>query len=360
MELITILKEAIRQGASDVHIAADSQTMIRVNGELQPLTQIPPLDGATVAAMMGRILTDAQRARFEKELNVDCTFGLDTMRFRMSVTVQRHGMEAVIRMFNNQIPLPEELYLPPAVVGLTELKRGLVLVTGPAGSGKSTTIASLLERINQTRRCKIITVEDPIEFLHASKNSFISQREIGQHAPNFDIAMRNILRQDPDVVLVGEMRDYETIAAAIQIADTGHFVLATLHSLDAPQAVERIVDVFPGHQQQQIRVQLAIILRAVIAQLLLPRMDGNGRVAAFEVMINTQAVATMIRQGRTHEIYSAIEMGSSDGMKSMSRSLTELATKGLIDKRFLPTGQGTAGVTWPGSAGPRSAGSSDA
>src|SRR5258708_3369604 len=231
------------------------------------------------------------------------------------------------------------------------MDRGLILVTGPTGSGKSTTLACLLECINQTRHDKVITIEDPIEFVYTSKESFVRQGEVGEHKPNFALALRDILRQDPDVILVGELRDYETMAAAIQIADTGHLVLATLHSSDAPQAVERIVDVFPHQQQQQVRAQLASILRAVIAQTLLPRLDTRGRVAAFEILMNTPAVASMIRQNRTHEIHSAMEMGSAEGMKSLSRSLTELVKLRIIDPSFLPNSPSlTAARPAPGPA----------
>jgi twitching motility protein PilT len=335
--ILDILNHAITVGASDVHVVADCPVLVRINGELSAISNVPPINTEGCTEIISQLLTETQKARFEKEWSADTTCTVSEVRFRVNVSLQRQGLEIVFRLIQNHVPTPEELMLPPSVIKLADLKRGLVLVTGPTGSGKSTTLACLLERINQTRRSKIITIEDPIEFVHASKKSFVSQREIGQHTPNFEVALRSILRQDPDVVLLGEMRDYETIAAAIQIADTGHLVLATVHSVDAPQAVERIIDAFSGNQQEQVRAQLGAILRGVVAQTLLPRLDGKGRVAAFEVMINTPAISTMIRQGRTHEIYNAIEMGINEGMRSLSRSLQEMAKAGLIDHSFVPT-----------------------
>ncbi|HVO33592.1 MAG TPA: PilT/PilU family type 4a pilus ATPase, partial [Elusimicrobiota bacterium] len=235
------------------------------------------------------------------------------------------------RVIPSRIPSPEELMLPPVVTSLTELHRGLVLVTGPTGSGKTTTLASLINIINQKRRANIVTIEDPIEFIYSNRSSVVSQREIGLHSPSFASALKYVLRQDPDVVLIGELRDFETIAAALTVAETGHLVFATLHTVDAAQSIDRVIDVFPSRQQQQVRTQLAGVLKAVIAQTLIPRSREGGRVAAREIMIVTPAVANLVRQGKTHELYSAIEMGANHGMISLDRSLDDLVKRGLID-----------------------------
>jgi twitching motility protein PilT len=334
MDFVAVLRDAMKAGASDVHLLADRPVAIRVDGEIVPMPGAPIFDTAACTALLSQFLSDSQRARFEKTWSVDSSFAVDAIRFRINVAVQRNGLEIVIRVIPSQVPLPEDLGLPASVIQLTEQRRGMILVTGPAGAGKSTTLASLLERINQTRRGKIITVEDPIEFVYTNKRCWISQREVGVHTPDFHHALRTILRQDPDVVLVGEMRDLETIEAALQIADSGHLVLATMHSISAPQAVERIIDVFPSDQQLQVRSQLATVLRAVIAQSLMPRASTRGRVAAYEVMMVNQGVAALIRSGRTHEIANAIEMGTREGMRSLSRSLADLASQGLIDSSY--------------------------
>lgn len=345
-----ILQLALARGATDIHMVADYPIMIRVNGEILPLAGSQVYDQDTITRMVNALLTDAQRQLFEKEWSVDFMFTLEEARFRVNLTLQRHGIEAVFRAIRSYIPSAEELMLPPSILRMLEANRGLILITGPCGSGKSTTLACLVDILNQTRRAKIITIEDPIEYVHTNKNSFVSQREVGVHSPNFASALRYVLRQDPNVVLIGEMRDYETMEAALQVSDTGHLVLATLHCVDAPQAVERIIDTFPGHQQMQIRSQLAATLQGVVAQTLIPRLDGQGRVAAFEILMNTHAVAAMIRQGRTHEIPNAIEMGVNDGMKTMSRSMNELAKAGLIDASWLSSTANSPFTSRPGNA----------
>jgi twitching motility protein PilT len=285
------------------------------------------------------MMNDQQRARFEQNWTLDFSIQVDEIRYRANVFYQRHGMEAVLRLIPSRIPTVEELFLPPSIVQLAELTRGLVLTTGPTGSGKTTTQAALINIINQTRRANIITIEDPIEFLYTSKNSLISQREIGVHAPDFSSALKYILRQDPDVVLLGEMRDFETISAALTVAETGHLVFGTLHTMDAAQAVDRIIDVFPYSQQPQVRTQLASVLQAVISQTLIPRAHGRGRVPACEMVMVTPAVANLIRQGKTHEIYSAIDMGAQNGMLSLERSISDLVRRGLVDPSELTSRQ---------------------
>ncbi len=306
--------------------------MVRLHGQLIPLQpNFPPIPADQCAGMIYQLMSEDQRARFEQEWTLDFSLQVDDTRFRANVLFQRHGLEAVLRVISSRIPTPEELMLPPVVLGLTDMHRGLVLVTGPTGSGKTTTLASLINIINQKRRANIITIEDPIEFIYSSKSSIVSQREIGLHSPSFASALKFVLRQDPDVVLIGELRDYETIAAALTVAETGHLVFATLHTVDAAQSVDRVIDVFPSRQQQQVRTQLAGVLKAVISQNLIPKAREPGRVAAREIMIVTPGVGNLIRQGKTHELYSAIEMGANQGMISLDRSLEDLVRRGLIE-----------------------------
>jgi twitching motility protein PilT len=327
---VDLLAEAAARSASDLHIVPNCAPMARIDGELIPLGNWPPLTPKQCVELIYELLGPEQRQRLEKEWNLDFTVAADQMRYRGNAFVQRNGLQAVLRLIPVKIPTPEDLLVPPIVTQMTELQAGLVIVTGPTGSGKSTTMASLINLINQRRQGHIVTIEDPIEFIYTNKKCVVTQREIGIHTPTFVGALKSILRQDPNVVLIGEMRDLETIAATITVAETGHLVFATLHSPDAPQAVERIIDVFPARQQQQIRTQLASVLKGVIAQQLLPRLGGGGRVAAREIMVVSAAIANLIRQGRTHEIYSAIETGSSIGMISMERAMTELARRNLI------------------------------
>ncbi len=333
MDVFNILKYGAQAGASDIHIVAGSPPLFRINGQLLPLADAPELTHEQAATLIGRLMTDRQRQRFEKEYVVDFSLALDGIRYRANVLFQYNGIEAILRIIPDRIPSAEELGLPPAVIQLAHLPRGLVLLTGTTGSGKTTTIASLIDLINQTRRGNIVTIEDPIEFIHKNKLCVVSQREVGLHTTDFQSALRFVLRQDPDVVLIGEMRDYETIAAAISIAETGHLVFATLHTMDAAQAVDRIIDAFPGHQQTQIRTQISSVLKAVVTQALVPRLDGKGRIAAREIMIVTPAIANLIRQGKTHEIYSAIDTGGTLGMIGMDRSLNDLVKRGIIDTR---------------------------
>jgi len=327
-----MLRHAARLGASDVHLVSNHVPMVRVAGQLIPFPEIPVLSAEECGTLIYQMLSDTQRQRFEREWVLDFSVMLEAIRYRGSAFYQRNGLEAVLRVIPDEIPSPEQIDLPPVVIGLTDLLRGLVLVTGPTGSGKSTTLACLINMINEKRRGNIITIEDPIEFVHKNKNCIVSQREVGQHTPSFYAALKYVLRQDPDIVMIGEMRDHETIAAALTIAETGHLVFGTLHTVDAAQSIDRIIDVFPAAQHGQIRSQLAGTLEAVVAQQLLPKREGLGRVAAREIMIVTPAISNLIRQGKTHEIYSSIEMSANAGMISMDRSLAEMVRKGLISE----------------------------
>lgn len=331
MKIADLLKVAATQGASDLHIVPGSAPLLRINGQLIALANQPSLTPAHAEQIILEILTEEQRTRLSHDYTVDFSMNIGNTRYRANVLFQRNGLEAIFRLVPMQIPGPEELLLPPVITDLANLRSGLVLVTGPTGAGKSTTLACLIDLINQRRRGNIITIEDPIEFVHTNKNCVVSQREVGIHCPSFNAGLRSVMRQDPDVVMIGEMRDLETISGAISVAETGHLVLTTLHSSDSPQAIDRIIDVFPGRQQQQIRTQVAGILKAVISQTLLPRAQGQGRVALREIMIVTAGIGNLIRTGKTHEIFSAIEMGANEGMMSVGRALTDLAKRGLID-----------------------------
>jgi twitching motility protein PilT len=333
MNIVDLLREASTQGASDVHIVPGSPPLLRINGALMPLPGRSAFSAEETQQMILQLLTDQQRSRLAQDFVIDFSMNMEQTRYRGNVVFQRCGLEAVLRLIPTQIPSPEELMFSPFLIELANLKSGLILVTGPTGAGKSTTLACLIDLINQKRRGNIITIEDPIEFFHSNKSCVVSQREIGIHATSFSGALRSVMRQDPDVVMIGEMRDLETISAAITVAETGHLVLATLHSSDAPQALDRVIDVFEARQQQQIRTQLAAVLKAVVAQTLLPRAGGGGRVPLREVMVVTPAVANLIRSGKNHEIYSAMEMGAREGMISSGRALAELAKKGLIDSQ---------------------------
>jgi twitching motility protein PilT len=277
------------------------------------------------------VLTDNQKHRFEESLELDFSFGVRALaRFRANVYFQRGAVAGAFRTIPWEIRSFKDLGLPEVVAGLCEKPRGLVLVTGPTGSGKSTTLAAMLDKINGDRHEHIVTIEDPIEYLHAHKNCLVNQRELHADTHSFPAALRSVLRQDPDIVLIGEMRDLETISAALTIAETGHLAYATLHTTDAAQTVDRIIDVFPPHQQQQVRVQLSTVLKGVVSQALLPKADGVGRVAAREIMVVTPAIANLIREGKTHQIYSAIETGAKFGMINLDRALVQLVQQGLV------------------------------
>ena len=330
MDLLTVLKSAAHLGASDIHVVVGMPPMVRMEGEMMPM-RAPPLDAAATQQLVYAMLSERQRATFEEKHELDCSIGVQGVgRFRVNVLQQKNGLGAVLRVIQSTPPNPEDIGLSEPIVRLSELKRGLVLVTGPTGSGKSTTLAALVERLNRSHSHHILTVEDPIEFTYENKRSVVTQREVGTHTSSFAAALKSALRQDPDVILVGEMRDLETIALAISAAETGHVVFGTLHTTDAAQTVDRIVDVFPSYQQEQIRMQLSSALKGVVCQQLL-RRRGGGRVAAREILIVNSAVANLIRQGKTHQIYSAVELGRKVGMTSLDRHLAELVTKGLVE-----------------------------
>ncbi len=331
LHLNTLLVQMMALGASDLHLSAGRPPAIRVDGSMRNLDGYPALYGSQLRELIYSVLADRQRERFETDLELDTSHSIpDVGRFRLNVMYQRNSVGAVLRAIPHEIVPLEQLGLPPAVGELSKLPRGLVLVTGPTGSGKSTTLASIVDIVNSTRDGHIMTVEDPIEFLHTHKRSVVNQREVGEDTHSFAEALRHVLRQDPDVILVGEMRDLETISTALTAAETGHLVFGTLHTQDAPQSVDRIIDVFPAHQQQQIRVQLASALQAVVTQQLLKRASGKGRVVASEVLIATPAVRNLIREGKVHQIYSVMQGGGKYGMKTMDHSLADLVRAGDI------------------------------
>ncbi len=312
-------------GSSDLHVTAGSHPMIRVNGDLYPLEEFPVLDRAMLQRAIYAILTQKQRETFEEKLELDLSYSLPgRSRFRVNVYRQRESVGAAFRTIPYEIKPLEDLGVPPVVGNFAGLPRGLVLVTGPTGSGKSTTLASLIDLANRTRHGHIMTVEDPIEFLHRHKNCVINQREVGEDTKSFANALKHVLRQDPDIILVGELRDLETISIALTAAETGHLVFATLHTQDAAQTIDRVVDVFPPEQQQQVRVMLAGSLQGVVCQTLCKTADGRGRAVATEVLVAVPAIRNLIREGKTHQIYSAMQAGQQHGMHTMDQHLAEL------------------------------------
>ncbi len=320
-----LLDLVLRHQASDLHLTVGSHPVIRLHGELARLDQYPVLTGQGLRSMIYAILPQRRREQLEQNLELDMSYSLPgKARFRVNVYFQRDSIGAAIRLIPYEIKSIESLGLPPVVTELARYPRGFVCVTGPTGSGKSTTLAALVDIVNIERRAHIMTVEDPIEFLHSHKNSIVNQREVGSDTHGFANALKHVLRQDPDVILVGEMRDLETIQTAITAAETGHLVFATLHTQDAPQTIDRIVDVFPPHQQQQVRVQLSTTLQGVVTQQLLQTADGKGRAVASEVLIATSAVRNLIREGKVHQIYSVMQAGGRFGMRTMDASLAEL------------------------------------
>ncbi|MGH2710123.1 MAG: type IV pilus twitching motility protein PilT [Actinomycetota bacterium] len=326
-----LLEQTIERGASDLHLTTGSHPVIRVNGSLTRMEEYPSLMPEVLQRMVFSILTQKQRERLEQDLELDVSYSLPGKgRFRVNVYFQRDAIGAAFRMIPFEIKTIEELQLPRQIEDFARLPRGLVLVTGPTGSGKSTTLASLVDVVNSEKDLHIMTVEDPIEFLHRHKRSMVNQREVGHDTHSFSEALKHVLRQDPDVILVGEMRDLETISTALTAAETGHLVFATLHTQDAPQTIDRIIDVFPPFQQQQVRVQLASSLQGVLTQTLLPRADKRGRVPSAEVLVVTPAVRNLIREAKIHQIYTTMQAGGKFGMQTMDQNLVDLVRKGLI------------------------------
>jgi twitching motility protein PilT len=318
------------QKGSDLLLAGGSAPRVRVDGKLRPVEGAPILSGEGIDALVRPILSASQQAEFDSEQDVDFAFSwLDRARLRGSAFTQRGETALALRMIPSRVPSFAELDLPPTAEWLSQLPRGFVLVTGPTGSGKSTTLASIIDRINETRACHILTIEDPVEYVHNHKLSAVSQREIGLDSPSFDRALRSALREDPDVLLVGEMRDIESIQIALTMAETGHLVFATLHTNDAPQAIDRIIDVFPAWRQEQTRVQLAASLGAILAQRLVPKV-GGGMVAAFEVLIATNPVRNLIREGRSNQLLNIMTTNQKEGMRTLEISLAELIQAGAI------------------------------
>ena len=326
-----LLERVIDEGASDLHLTTNTHPTLRVHGSLVRLEEYPILQPAEIRRLIYAILTQRQREKLESELELDVSYSLPgRARFRLNVYFQRDAIGAAFRQIPVDVRRLEDLGLPPKVADFARLARGFVLVTGPTGSGKSTTLAAVIDVVNRERPDHIMTVEDPIEYLHRHKTAIINQREVGTDTRSFANALKHVLRQDPDVILVGEMRDLETISTALTAAETGHLVFATLHTQDAPQTVDRIVDVFPPHQQQQVRVQLASSLQGIVTQQLLPTADGKGRVLAIEILVATPAVRNLIREGKTHMIYSSMQAGAKFGMQTMDQSLADLVKSGKI------------------------------
>jgi twitching motility protein PilT len=328
-----LLKQMKALDASDLHLTPGAEPVVRVRGDLERLEGIDKLTPNSCRELLYRILSTEQQKVLETKRNVDLAYSVPGVaRFRVNVFFQRASVSAAFRMIPTEIKSLEELGLPMQLADFAEKPRGLVLVTGPTGSGKSTTLATLIDRINRTRADHILTIEDPIEFLHWHRRCIVNQREIGADATSFADALRASLREDPDVILVGEMRDLETIGTALTAAETGHLVFATLHTQSAPQTIDRIIDVFPAEQQDQVRVQLAGALQGVVTQTLVPTADGRGRIAALEILVPDDAVRNLIRQGKIEQIYSVMQTGSGRGMQTMEQALADLALRGVVTK----------------------------
>src|SRR5918999_1792850 len=325
-----LLKTLVEAGGSDLHITTQTPPQIRVHGHLQRV-EGPHLTPAETKQLAYSVLTDAQKKRFEENLELDFSFGIKGVaRFRCNMFNQRGAVGAVYRVIPEKIRTFQELGLPPVIATLAERPRGLVLVTGPTGSGKSTTLAAMLDKINHERHDHILTIEDPLEFVHQHKNCLVNQREVHSDTQSFSNALRAALREDPDIVLIGEMRDLETVESALRIAETGHLTFGTLHTNSAAQTINRIIDIFPAHQQSQIRTQLSLVLEGIVCQALLPKI-GGGRVVALEIMIPTPAIRNLIREDKVHQIYSAMQTGQEKvGMQTMNQSLATLYMKKMI------------------------------
>lgn len=332
MDILQLLRFTIQNNASDLHLSPLNAPVIRVHGDLKRV-KADPLQSDDIRSMLYSVMTDDQRADFERELELDFAVAYgEKARFRVNAFTTRTGTAAVFRNIPSLIPTMEELELPPIMRRFAELEKGLILVTGPTGSGKSTTLASMINHINENDGRHIVTIEDPVEFFHSSKKSLINHREIGTDTKSFAKALRSSLREDPDVILVGEMRDYETIALAMTAAETGHLVFATLHSNSAAKTIDRIIDAFPTGDKEMIRAMLASSLQGVVAQTLLRKADGGGRIGAFEILVGTNAVRNLIRENQVAQLYSMIQTGSRYGMVTMEDAVNALVDQGVIDK----------------------------
>jgi twitching motility protein PilT len=333
MNLPDLLKTTLELGGSDLHLSMGSPPQVRVDGHLQRLDQ-PELTPDSLKALAYSVLTDAQKKKFEETWELDLAFGLRGVgRFRCNVFNQKGAVGAVFRLIPEKIRALDELGLPPVLGDLADRPRGLVLVTGPTGSGKSTTLAAMIDRINLSKPAHILTIEDPIEYLHHHKTSLVNQRELHADTQSFSQALRAALREDPDVVLVGEMRDLETMEAALKLAETGHLTMATLHTNSAAQTITRVIDAFPAHQQSQIRTQLSLVLEGVVCQALVPKAGGKGRVAALEIMIATPAIRNLIRDDKIHQIYGTMQAGQEKlGMQTMNQALARLVDRRVITR----------------------------
>jgi twitching motility protein PilT len=331
--LSDLLRLMVNSGGSDLHITTNSPPRIRVHGELKPCEDLPALGPSDSKQLCYSILTDAQKHRFEENLELDFSFGIKNIaRFRGNLFHQRGAVAGVFRVIPFEIKTFEQLGLPPILRRLCDKPRGLILVTGPTGSGKSTTLATMLDLINSTRHEHMITIEDPIEFIHPHKKCLVNQREVNSDTHSFANSLRSALREDPDVVLIGEMRDLETIEAALRIAETGHLTFGTLHTNSAASTINRIIDVFPAHQQAQIRAQLSMVIEGILCQSLLPRQDGKGRAMAMEILVPNPAIRNLVREDKIHQIYSAMQTGQERyGMQTFNQSLLTLYQQKLID-----------------------------
>lgn len=332
MELLDLIKYGIDNRASDIHITTGVPPAFRIDGVLRYLDE-RPLSSDSIEALIKQILTEEKARELEFTGEIDISYFIPSLgRFRMNIYKQRGCYAVAIRIIPSRIPTIEELGLPTIIKDLARLSRGLILVTGPTGSGKSTTLASIINQINQEKNCHIITLEDPIEYLHIHKKSIVNQREIKADTLSFSNGLRAALRQDPDVILVGEMRDLDTISTALTAAETGHLVLSTLHTSGAAKSIDRIIDVFPPHQQLQVRLQISSVIQAIISQQLLPKAIGKGRLLATEIMIATPAIRNLIREGKTYQIDNIIQTSKKEGMQTMDNSLLDLYKQGLITK----------------------------
>jgi twitching motility protein PilT len=331
MDINELLHLMVEKGASDLHLRVPSPPVLRIDGALRTLDELPGVTPQYAKEALEHVTTESQRERFYSELDLDLAYSLTGLaRFRVNAFFQRGTISLAFRHVSLKVPTTDEFGLPPVCKALALKTKGLVLVTGPTGSGKSTTLAAMIDHLNKNDTRNVITIEDPIEFVYHNDKCIIAQRDLGDDFKSFSVALRHTLRQDPDVILVGEMRDLDTISTAITAAETGHLVLSTVHTINAPQTIDRIVDVFPAYQQEQIRFQLSLVLEGVLSQLLLPRAGGRGRVAAFEIMIASDAIRNLIRDGRTDQIPTYLQTGKQYGMQTMDQALQDLARSGTV------------------------------